>query len=68
MVRLLDVLERTLWTAIQAFAASVVVTGAVGLGDLKIAAVAAAIAVAKSLSVSTTVQTGQELAKTSRKR
>lgn len=61
MTRWLDLLERSLWTAIQAFAASVVVTGAAGLGDLKVAAVAAVIAVAKSLSVTTSVKTGQEL-------
>lgn len=63
MVRWLDVVERAAWTFIQAFGASIVVTGGVGLGDLKIAAVAAVIAVAKSLSVTTTVKAGEELAK-----
>ncbi len=63
MTRLLDLLERSLWTFIQAFTASIVVTAGVGLNDLKIAGVAAAISVAKNLSVSATVKTGEELVK-----
>lgn len=62
-LRLLDLLERSLWTFAQAFAASVVVTGGLGLNDLKIAAAAAVIAVLKNLSVATTAQTGEALAK-----
>lgn len=61
LTRWLDLFERTVWTAIQAFAASVVVTGSVGAGDLKVAAIAAAIAAAKSLSIATSVRTGEEL-------
>jgi hypothetical protein len=61
LTRWLDLLERTAWTAIQAFAASVVVTGNVGAADLKIAGLASAIAAAKSLSIATTVRTGEEL-------
>lgn len=61
MARWLDLLERSAWTFVQAFAASVVVTGNLGAGDFKIAAGAAALAVLKSLSVSQSVQ--NELAK-----
>lgn len=56
MNRWLDLLERSAWTFAQSFAASVVVTGNLGLGDLKIAAGAAVISVLKNLSVDQTVE------------
>lgn len=59
----LDALERAVWTFVQAFAGSIVVTGGVGMNDAKIAGVAAALAVAKSLSIATTVRTGEELSR-----
>lgn len=46
----------------QTFAASVVLTNSLGLGDLKIAAGAAVLSVLKNLSIASTVQAGAELA------
>lgn len=47
----LSILERAAWTFIQAFSAAIVISGNLGAQDLKIAAVAAVISVAKNLSV-----------------
>jgi hypothetical protein len=66
MTRLLDVLERSAWTFVQTFAASVVLTNSLGLGDLKIAAGAAALSVLKNLSIASTMRAGAELAATPR--
>ena len=60
MHRLLDVVERSCWTFVQTFAASVVLTSGLGVNDLKIAAGAAVLSVLKNLSVVTSVQTGHE--------
>lgn len=60
MTRLLDVLERSAWTFVQTFAASVVLTNGLGLGDLKIAAGSAVLSVLKNLSIASTVRAGAE--------
>jgi hypothetical protein len=52
----LDLLERSAWTAVQTFSASVVLTGGLGWGDVKIAAGAAVLAVLKNLSIVSTVR------------
>jgi hypothetical protein len=62
MTRFLDVLERSAWTFVQTFAASVVLTNSLGLSDFKIAAGAAVLSVLKNLSISVTARTGLELA------
>lgn len=51
MNRWLDLLERSGWTFVEAFAAAVLVTGNLGVGDLKIAAGAAVIAVLKIMAI-----------------
>lgn len=68
MTRWLDLLERSAWTFVQSFAASVVVTGGLGIGDLKLALAAAVISVLKNLSVATSVKAGQELVTTTKKK
>jgi hypothetical protein len=62
MTRFVDVLERSAWTFVQTFAASVVLTNGLGVTDLKIAAGAAALSVLKNLSIASTVSAGAELA------
>jgi hypothetical protein len=66
MTRVLDLLERSAWTFVQTFAASVVLTNSLGLGDLKIAAGAAVLSVLKNLSIASTVSAGAELVAQSR--
>jgi len=62
-MRLLDLLERSAWTFVQAFAATVAATGKIDLLALKIGAGAGILAVLKSLSVATSVKAGEELVK-----
>lgn len=47
---LVDVAERAVWTLVQAFAAAVVAAGALDLEALKVAGVAAVLAVLKGLA------------------
>ena len=56
MAKLLDILERAGWTFVQTFAAAVVLTGNLGMNDVKIAAGAAVLAVLKGLSIESTVR------------
>lgn len=51
-----DAVDRTAWTFVEAFIASVVLTNGMGIGDLKIAAGAGLIAALKAFSINNTVR------------